>query len=60
MKVLQDIIKTEKQMKEKFKALSEKASTPEMRALFQELSREEERHERELSEKLTALRLMRE
>ncbi|MFQ5801126.1 MAG: DUF2383 domain-containing protein [Candidatus Hydrothermarchaeales archaeon] len=59
IKTLEEIIEVEKRMKERFKKLSEEADTPELRGLFQELAHEEENHERRLSERLTALRLMR-
>jgi rubrerythrin len=59
IKTIEEIIDVEKRMKERFKKLAEKASTPEMRALFQELAHDEEGHEKELSERLIALRLMR-
>jgi rubrerythrin len=59
IKTLEEIVKAEKHMKEKFTKLAKSASTPEMRALFQELAHEEANHEKEVSEKLIALRLMR-
>ncbi|RMF91040.1 MAG: DUF2383 domain-containing protein [Methanobacteriota archaeon] len=59
IETLEEIIKVERHMKERFSRLSEKAETPEMRALFRELAQEEEGHEKTLSERLTALRLMR-
>ena len=59
IKALEEIVQAEKMMKEKFKRLADKAPTPELRGLFQELSHEEEGHEKELTERLTALRLLR-
>ncbi len=58
IKTLEEIIEAEKNMKARFQKLSEEAETPEMRALFQEMAAEEEKHEKELKEKLTALRLL--
>jgi rubrerythrin len=58
IKILEEIIEAEKHMKAKFEKLAKDAGTPEMRALFKELAHEEEGHEKELSERLTALRLM--
>jgi rubrerythrin len=59
IKTLEEIVEAEKTMKTRFQSLAEKADTPEMRALFKELAAEEEGHERELGERLTALRLLR-
>ncbi len=59
IKALEEIVEAEKTMKTRFQKLSEKADSPEMRALFKELAAEEESHERELGERLTALRLLR-
>jgi len=59
IKALEEIIEAEKTMKIRFQKLAQKADTPEMRALFKELAAEEENHERELGDRLTALRLMR-
>jgi rubrerythrin len=59
IKTLEEIIVAEKKMKERFTRLAKQASTPEMRALFQEMAEEEEGHERELTQRLTAIRLMR-
>jgi len=59
LRVLEDIIKVERQMKERFKKLAQKAETPEMRGLFQQLAHEEEGHERMLYDRLIALRLLR-
>lgn len=59
IKTLEEIVEAEKAMKTRFQRLAEKADTPEMRALFKELAAEEENHERELGERLTALRLLR-
>jgi rubrerythrin len=58
IKTLEEIIEVEKHMKAKFNKLAKDAPTPEMRALFTELSHEEEGHEKELTERLTALKLM--
>jgi ferritin-like metal-binding protein YciE len=59
IKTLEDIIEVEKRMKEKFQRLSQEADTPELRGLFQEMAQEEEGHEKELTERVIALRLMR-
>lgn len=59
IKTLEEIIKAEKLMKDRFTRLSEQATTPEMRALFTELAHEEAEHEKELSARLTAIKLMR-
>ncbi len=56
---LEDIIEAEKTMKARFQKLANDASTPELRALFHELAHEEAGHEKELKERLTAIRLMR-
>ena len=56
---LEEIVEAEKTMKVRFQKLAEKADSPEMRALFKELAAEEESHEKELGERLIALRLMR-
>jgi rubrerythrin len=59
IKTLEEVVEAEKTMKAKFQRLAELAETPEMRALFKDLALEEENHEKELGERLTALRLMR-
>lgn len=59
IKALEEVVEAEKTMKARFQKLAEKADSPEMRALFKELAQEEENHERELGERLTALRLLR-
>jgi rubrerythrin len=59
IKTLEEVVEAEKTMKTKFQRLAELAETPEMRALFKDLALEEENHEKELGEKLTALKLMR-
>lgn len=59
IKTLEEVIEAEKTMKAKFERLAEMAETSEMRALFKELALEEKNHEKELSERLAALRLIR-
>jgi rubrerythrin len=59
IKTLEEIISAEKKMKERFILLAKRASTPEMRALFQEMAKDEEGHEKELTQRLTAIRFMR-
>ncbi len=59
IKTLEEVVEAEKTMKAKFERLAEMAETPEMRALFKELSQEEKNHEKVLGERLTALKLMR-
>lgn len=58
IKTLDEIVKAEKAMKDRFTKLAMEADTPEMRALFKEMALEEEKHEKELTERLTALKLM--
>ena len=59
-KTLEEIIEAEKHMHARFKKLATEAETPEMRALFEELAKEEEGHEKVLTERLIALRFMKE
>lgn len=51
-------IKEEREGKEKYRKYAQEATDPEVRLMFEHLARDEEKHEKQLKEKLQALKLL--
>lgn len=51
-------IKEERAGKEKYRRYAQESADPEVRLMFEQLARDEEKHEKQLIEKLQALKLL--
>jgi rubrerythrin len=58
LEVITLAIKEERAGKERYRKYSQEAADPEVRLMFDQLARDEEKHEKQLMEKLQALKLL--